>query len=133
MGSHVAQQTTMLPPFKYDWTSNDIQGIHALAATVYGYVPPSLDVVDSLNDSVNELVQAVGWQGQAADVFRSAWEKDSTEAVSYTGMMNSGGDIFDSLAVKLAGFRTGGNRWTPIRKRLTRRVANLRDRKSRTL
>lgn len=102
MGQQPAQQTTPLPSFRYDWTGNDIRGIHALAATVYGYVPPSLGVVDKLNASVNRLVRAAGWQGLAAQRFRSVWEKNSAEAVTYCGLMNSGGEILDNLAVRLA-------------------------------
>lgn len=95
-------QPTPLPSFKYDWTGNDIEGIHALAGIVYGYVSPSLDVVARLNDSVNRLVQAASWQGQAAEAFRNTWEMDSVEATAFTDLMNSGGDIFDALALKLA-------------------------------
>lgn len=96
------RSATPLPPFRYDWTGNDIKAIHALADTVYGYVSPSLAVVSKLDDSVNALVQAAGWQGQAAQTFKNVWERDSAEAVALTGLMNSGGEVFDSLALKLA-------------------------------
>jgi uncharacterized protein YukE len=108
---NAANQPTPLPPFKYDWTGNDINGIHALAGTVYGYVPPSLSVVGKLDASVNELVQAAGWQGQTSEIFKNVWEQDSAEAVAFTGLMNSGGEIFDLLALKLAWIQ---NEWESL-------------------
>lgn len=110
-GQSAGRQPTPLPPLRYDWTGNDIDGIHALAGTVYGYVPPSLDVVNKLNGSVDELMRAVGWQGQAAESFRNAWERDSAEAVALTGLIDNGGEILDTLALELAWIQ---NEWESL-------------------
>ncbi|MBO0805401.1 MAG: WXG100 family type VII secretion target [Nocardiopsaceae bacterium] len=64
-----------------------------------------------LNDSVDALVHAAGWQGQAAEAFKNAWELDSAEAVALVKLMDSGGDILDSLALKLAWIQ---NEWESL-------------------
>lgn len=104
-------QPTPLPSFHYNWTGNDIKGLHALADTVYGYVRPSLDVVKKLDGSVNELVHAASWQGQTAEIFKKAWERDSEEAVVLTRLMERAGEIFDSLALRLAWIQ---NAWEKV-------------------
>lgn len=102
MGMPEPAQVTPLPPFRYNWTGNDINGLQRLAATVYGYVPPSLAVADKLDRAVDDLVHAAGWQGAAAAQFRGAWLRDSAETRQYTKLMNAGGAIFDKVSVELA-------------------------------
>lgn len=98
---HGVKQPTPLPPFKNDWTESDIRGLSELAGTLFGYVPRSQAVIDALDHSVDQIVHDAGWQGNAAQKFRGAWEKNAEDAAAFNSTIGRAADIIDALAVRL--------------------------------
>lgn len=91
-----------LAPFAHDWVGGNINGLAALAGTLYGYVPKMDAVADALDGQVRQLVNATGWQGQAASSFTAAWSKDSQSARALGLATDQVGGIVDWLAVNLS-------------------------------
>ncbi len=80
----------------------NINGLAALAGTLYGYVPKMDAVADALDGQVRQLVNATGWQGAAAASFTAAWSKDSQTARALGLATDQVGGIVDWLAVNLS-------------------------------
>jgi uncharacterized protein YukE len=97
-----AKSPSPLAPFAYDWVGGDIHGLSAYAGTLYRYVPEISDVTGALNSKVSAVVNAAGWQGQAASAFTRAWERDSVAATQLSAAVTACGNVADVLAVNLA-------------------------------
>jgi len=91
-----------LAPFSHDWVGGNINGLAALAGTLYGYAPRMDAVADALDGQVSRLVNAAGWQGAAASSFTSSWSKDSQTARALGLATDQVGQIVDWLAVNLS-------------------------------
>jgi uncharacterized protein YukE len=91
-----------LAPFSHDWVGGNINGLAALAGTLYGYVPKMDAVADALDGQVGQLVNAAGWQGAAASSFTASWSKDSQTARALGLATDQVGQIVDWLAVSLS-------------------------------
>jgi uncharacterized protein YukE len=91
-----------LAPFSHDWVGGNIDGLAALAGTLYGYVPKMDAVADALDGQVGQLVNAAGWQGAAASSFTASWSKDSQTARALGLATDQVGQIVDWLAVSLS-------------------------------
>lgn len=99
---HSARQPMALPPTQFDWTNCNFRMLSELAGSFYGMIPPSLDVVDALNNSADRIVSDASWQGDAADKFKAAWKKNATDAQAFTDTVNAIGAVIDQLAIELA-------------------------------
>jgi uncharacterized protein YukE len=97
-----AKSPSPLAPFAYDWVGGDIHGLSAYAGTLYRYVPEISDVTGALTSKVSAVVNAAGWQGQAASAFTRAWERDSVAAGQLSSAITACGNVVDVLAVNLA-------------------------------
>ena len=91
-----------LAPFSHDWVGGNINGLAALAGTLYGYAPKMDAVADALDGQVHQLVNAAGWQGAAASSFTASWSKDSQTARAVGLASDQMGQIVDWLAVNLS-------------------------------
>ena len=91
-----------LAPFSHDWVGGNINGLAALAGTLYGYAPKMDSVADALDGQVHQLVNAAGWQGAAASSFTASWSKDSQTARAVGLAADQMGQIVDWLAVNLS-------------------------------
>jgi uncharacterized protein YukE len=91
-----------LAPFSHDWVGGNINGLAALAGTLYGYAPKMDAVADALDGQVHQLVNAAGWQGEAASSFTASWSKDSQTARAVGLAADQVGQIVDWLAVNLS-------------------------------
>jgi uncharacterized protein YukE len=91
-----------LAPFSHDWVGGNIDGLAALAGTLYGYAPKMDAVADALDGQVHQLVNAAGWQGEAASAFTASWSKDSQTARAVGLATDQVGQIVDWLAVNLS-------------------------------
>jgi uncharacterized protein YukE len=91
-----------LAPFAHDWVGGDIDGLSALAGTLYGYVPKMDSVADALDAQVRQLVGTAGWKGEAAAAFTTAWSRDSMTARALGLATDQVGGIVDWLAVSLS-------------------------------
>lgn len=91
-----------LAPFSHDWVGGNINGLAALAGTLYGYAPKMDAVADALDGQVGQLVNAAGWQGSAAASFTASWSKDSQTARALGLASDQVGQIVDWLAVNLS-------------------------------
>jgi uncharacterized protein YukE len=91
-----------LAPFSHDWVGGNINGLAALAGTLYGYAPKMDAVADALDGQVHQLVNAAGWQGEAASAFTASWSKDSQTARAVGLASDQVGQIVDWLAVNLS-------------------------------
>jgi uncharacterized protein YukE len=91
-----------LAPFSHDWVGGNINGLAALAGTLYGYTPKMDAVADALDGQVHQLVNAAGWQGEAASSFTASWSKDSQTARALGLATDQVGQIVDWLAVSLS-------------------------------
>jgi uncharacterized protein YukE len=91
-----------LAPFSHDWVGGNIDGLAALAGTLYGYAPKMDAVADALDGQVGRLVNAAGWQGAAASSFTESWSKDSQTARALGLAADQVGQIVDWLAVNLS-------------------------------
>jgi uncharacterized protein YukE len=91
-----------LAPFSHDWVGGNINGLAALAGTLYGYAPKMDAVADALDGQVRQLVNAAGWQGAAASSFTASWSKDSQTARALGLATDQVGQIVDWLAVNLS-------------------------------
>jgi uncharacterized protein YukE len=54
----------------------DIAGLNGVAGDLAGVAPQLTTVMTTLSKQVDSLVSAAGWNGNAADSFRGAWEQD---------------------------------------------------------
>ena len=91
-----------LAPFSHDWVGGDINGLAALAGTLYGYAPKMDAVADALDGQVHQLVNAAGWRGEAASAFTASWSKESQTARAVGLASDQVGQIVDWLAVSLS-------------------------------
>ncbi len=91
-----------LAPFSHDWVGGNINGLAALAGTLYGYVPKMDAVADALDGQVRQLVNGTGWEGEAASAFTASWSKDSQTARALGLATDQVGGIVDWLAVSLS-------------------------------
>jgi uncharacterized protein YukE len=91
-----------LAPFSHDWVGGNINGLAALAGTLYGYAPKMDAVADALDGQVHQLVNAAGWQGAASSSFTASWSKDSQTARALGLAADQVGQIVDWLAVNLS-------------------------------
>src|ERR1035438_4839534 len=94
--------SSRLAPFAYDWVGGDIHGLHALAGTLFGYVPKVTDVTTALDKQVGRVVGDAGWTGSAASAFSSAWQRDSLTGQALGVVIAGTGNIVDGLAVVLS-------------------------------
>jgi len=89
-----------LASFAAQWVGADIRGLHALAATLYGYLPEITGVTATLSQEVSQLSQ--GWRGPAASAFSAAWSRDAAAAEALAVVIGQTADVLDDLAVRLA-------------------------------
>jgi hypothetical protein len=94
--------SSRLAPFSCDWVGGDIHGLHALAGTLFGYVPEVADVTTALDKQVGRVVGDAGWKGSAASAFDSAWRRDSLTGQALGVVIAETGTIVDGLAVVLS-------------------------------
>ena len=97
-----ALTSSRLAPFAYDWVGGDIHGLHAVAGTLFGYVPKVTDVTTALDKQVGRVVGDAGWTGSAASAFSSAWQRDSLTGQALGVVIAGTGNIVDGLAVVLS-------------------------------
>lgn len=83
------------------WVGGDIAGLHGMASIMQGAPAEMRDVVHVLSTKVDDLVNAAGWSGDAADSFRKAWTADSITAGSLAEVVDSVGGIIGDLASNL--------------------------------
>jgi uncharacterized protein YukE len=91
-----------LAPFSHNWVGGNIDGLAALAGTLYGYAPKMDAVADALDGQVRQLVNATGWEGEAASAFTASWSKDSQTARALGLASDQVGGIVDWLAAGLS-------------------------------
>jgi uncharacterized protein YukE len=92
-----------LTSFAAEWIGADIRGLHALAATLYGYLPDFTGVTTALNQEVSRLTGGEqGWRGPAASAFGAAWRRDAAAVEALALVIGQTADIVDDLAVGLA-------------------------------
>ena len=91
-----------LAPFSYNWIGGDIQGLSALAGTLYAYAPQISGVTSALDSQVQGLVGACAWTGAAASAFESQYEADAKAAHGLAALAQDAGEIIDGLAVALS-------------------------------
>ncbi|GAA0949060.1 hypothetical protein [Actinocorallia libanotica] len=80
----------------------DIRGLAALANKLYGYVPPSEEVVDAIEKSVKKLVTDAGWKGDDANNFQDAWGEDASDAKKLSMFTEDAAFELDQLATALS-------------------------------
>jgi acylphosphatase len=91
-----------LPEFSYDWIGGDIRGLSGFAGTLYDYAVKIDGVASGLDTQVSGLVSAAGWQGTAAQTFRTAWLKDVVAARKLSGFASAVETNVEWLAQSLA-------------------------------
>lgn len=92
-----------LTSFAAQWIGADIRGLHALAATLYGYLPEITGVTTTLNQEVSQLTGSdQGWRGPAASAFSAAWRRDAAAVEALALVIGQTADVVDDLAVRLA-------------------------------
>ncbi len=101
-GTLPTKKLTPLAPFSYDWVGGNINGLAALAGTLYGYIPQFEDVITALDRKVSQIVGDAGWRGAAAEAFTSNWERISAETTAIGLVIVQAGSIVDELAVNLS-------------------------------
>ncbi|WP_106396390.1 WXG100 family type VII secretion target [Actinocorallia populi] len=80
----------------------DIHGLAALAGRLYGYVPPSEEVVEAIEQSVKKLVTDAGWKGDDANGFQDAWGEDASDAKKLSMFIDDVAHELDQLATSLS-------------------------------
>ena len=85
-----------------EWVGGDIRGLHALATTLYGYLPRIAGVITALNQEVSQLTGDHGWRGPAASAFTAAWHRDAVAADTLAVAIAQTAAVVDGLAVRLA-------------------------------
>jgi uncharacterized protein YukE len=101
-GTLPTKKLAPLAPFSYDWVGGNINGLAALAGTLYGYVPQFQDVITALDKKVSRIVGDAGWRGAAAEAFTGNWEQISAESTAIGLVIVQAGGIVDQLAVDLS-------------------------------
>ena len=96
------ESASPLASFAAQWVGADIRGLHALAATLYGYRAEIAGVTTTLNQEVSQLTGAQGWRGPAASAFSAAWRRDADAAEALALVIGQTADVVDDLAVGLA-------------------------------
>jgi uncharacterized protein YukE len=91
-----------LAPFSYDWVGGNINGLAALAGTLYGYIPQFEDVITALDSKVSQIAGDAGWRGAAAEAFTGNWEQISAQTTAIGLVIVQAGSIVDELAVNLS-------------------------------
>jgi len=92
-----------LASFAEEWVGGDIRGLHALATTLYGYLPQITGVTTALDREVSRLTGGDhGWRGPAASAFTAAWRRDAVAAQTLAVAIAQTAAVVDGLAVKLA-------------------------------
>jgi uncharacterized protein YukE len=94
----------------------DIHGLAALATKLYGYIPPSEEVVDAVEGAVKKLIGHAGWEGDDAKSFQDAWGADASDARKLTMFIDDAAKVIDNLASALAEIqRVANNRRVEVR------------------
>ncbi len=97
------QFASALASFTEEWVGGDIRGLHALATTLYGYLPQITGVTTALNQEVSQLAGGDhGWRGPAASAFTAAWRQDAVAADTLAVAIAQTAAVVDGLAVRLA-------------------------------
>jgi uncharacterized protein YukE len=97
------ESASPLASFASQWVGADIRGLHALAATLYGYRPEIAGVTTTLNQEVSQLTGGgQGWRGPAASAFSAAWRRDADAVEALALVIGQTADVVDDLAVELA-------------------------------
>jgi hypothetical protein len=92
-----------LASFAEEWVGGDIRALHALATTLYGYLPRIAGVTTALNQEVAQLTGGDhGWRGPAASAFTAAWRRDAAAADTLAVAIAQTAAVVDGLAVRLA-------------------------------
>ena len=97
------QFASALASFAEEWVGGDIRGLHALATTLYGYLPQITGVIAALNQEVSQLTGGDhGWRGPGASAFTAAWHRDTAAADTLAVAIAQTAAVVDGLAVRLA-------------------------------
>jgi len=91
-----------LASFAEEWVGGDIRGLHALATTLYGYLPEMTGITAALDREVSGLAAGHGWQGPAASAFTAAWRRDAVAVDALAVAIARTAAVVDALAVRLA-------------------------------
>jgi uncharacterized protein YukE len=92
-----------LASFAEEWVGGDIRGLHALATTLYGYLPQITGVITALTQETSRLTGGEhGWRGPAASAFTAAWRRDAVTVETLAVAIAQTAAVIDGLAVKLA-------------------------------
>lgn len=83
------------------WVGGNIADLHTMAATTEAAPAAMRDVVHALSAKVDDLVDAAGWSGGAADAFRKRWTADSISAGSLADVVGHVGGVLGDLATNL--------------------------------
>jgi uncharacterized protein YukE len=98
-----AEPSAPLPTFAAEWVGGDIRGLHALATTMYEYLPEIAGVTTVLDQEVSQLTGGEpGWHGPAADAFTAAWRRDADSAKALAAVIGQAARVIGGLAVELA-------------------------------
>lgn len=98
-----AEPSAPLPTFAAEWVGGDIRGLHALAATMYEYLPEIAGVTTVLHQEVSLLTGGEpGWHGSAAEAFTAAWRRDADAAEALAAVIGQTARVIGDLAVELA-------------------------------
>jgi uncharacterized protein YukE len=76
----------------------DIGGLRSVAQSLSGVVGDVKDTGEYLSKRVNQLVTDAGWNGDAAEVFKAAWEQDATAVEELSSGVKIAGKCLSDLA-----------------------------------
>lgn len=93
---------SVLASYTEEWVGGDIRGLHALATTLYGYLPEMTGITAALDREVSDLTGGHGWRGPAASAFTTAWRRDAVAVDALAVAIARTAAVIDGLAVRLA-------------------------------
>jgi uncharacterized protein YukE len=76
----------------------DIGGLRTVAQSLTGVVGEVRDTGEYLSKRINQLVTDAGWSGDAAEMFKAAWEQDATAVEELSACVKIAGKCLSDLA-----------------------------------
>lgn len=80
----------------------DVSGLTTIAGDLSGVAPRLEDITTALGNRVDSLVSDAGWNGDAADTFKGAWEQDGAACDELSRAVKLSGEAISTLATQLA-------------------------------
>jgi uncharacterized protein YukE len=76
----------------------DIGGLASLGRTLTGVAPEVDDAAEYLFGKVDALVHDAGWNGEAAESFKGAWDQDGAAVHDLAAVLKTAGDAVTALS-----------------------------------